>query len=87
LRIETPHRHYRITQYHFKYFCFSTAAIKEPRRVPDSLKADDAEAQKKVQRRLEKQQIPLRTTAQKKVRLFNHLHQYEREYSMTKSLK
>ncbi|WAR17058.1 EI2BD-like protein, partial [Mya arenaria] len=45
-------------------------------RVPDSLKADVPETQKKVAKRLEKQQIPKRTSAQRKVRLFNHLQQF-----------
>ncbi|XP_060084034.1 translation initiation factor eIF-2B subunit delta-like [Ylistrum balloti] len=60
---------------------------KEPKRVPDHLKADDAEIQKKVAKKLEKQQIPQRTSTQRKVRLFNHLHQYERQSSLTSSLK
>lgn len=63
------------------------ATKKEPKRVPDHLKADDAETQKKVAKKLEKQHIPQRTSTQRKVRLFNHLHQYERESSLTKSLK
>ncbi|XP_052763864.1 translation initiation factor eIF-2B subunit delta-like isoform X2 [Mya arenaria] len=56
-------------------------------RVPDSLKADVPETQKKVAKRLEKQQIPKRTSAQRKVRLFNHLQQYEKEVSLTQSLQ
>ncbi|OWF51685.1 translation initiation factor eIF-2B subunit delta-like [Mizuhopecten yessoensis] len=60
---------------------------KEPKRVPDHLKADDAEIQKKLAKKLEKQQIPQRTSTQRKVRLFNHLHQYERQSSLTNSLK
>lgn len=60
---------------------------KEPKRVPDHLKADDADIQKKVAKKLEKQKIPQRTSTQRKVRLFNHLHQYERQSSLTNSLK
>ena len=56
-------------------------------RVPDSVKADVPETQKKVAKKLEKQQIPKRTSAQRKVRLFNHLQQYEREVSLTQSLQ
>ncbi|KAK3589225.1 hypothetical protein CHS0354_020086 [Potamilus streckersoni] len=57
-----------------------------PQRVPDHMKADVAETQKRVAKKLEKQQIPMRTTAQRKVRLFDHLPQYEREASLTKSI-
>ncbi|KAK3087547.1 hypothetical protein FSP39_007400 [Pinctada imbricata] len=71
----------------FKAVAAATAAKKnEPKRVPDSIKADDAETQKRVAKKLEKQHIPQRTSAQRKVRLFNHLHQYEREVSLTQSL-
>ncbi|KAL5013428.1 hypothetical protein ScPMuIL_007698 [Solemya velum] len=59
---------------------------KEPVRVPPTMKADDAEMQKRVAKKLEKQQIPQRTVVQRKVRLFNHLHQYERELSLTQSV-
>lgn len=63
----------------------ASAVKKEPKRVPDHLKADDAETQKRIAKRLEKQRLPQRTVAQRKVRLFNHLHQYEREVSLTGS--
>ncbi|XP_060556077.1 translation initiation factor eIF-2B subunit delta-like [Ruditapes philippinarum] len=56
-------------------------------RVPDNVKADVPETQKRVAKKLEKQQIPKRTSAQRKVRLFNHLQQYEREVSLTQSLQ
>lgn len=56
-------------------------------RVPDSLKADVPETQKRVAKKLEKQQIPKRTSAQRKVRLFDHLQQYEREMSLTETLQ
>ncbi|XP_053383233.1 translation initiation factor eIF-2B subunit delta-like [Mercenaria mercenaria] len=56
-------------------------------RVPDSVKADVPETQKRVAKKLEKQMIPKRTSAQRKVRLFNHLQQYEREVSLTQSLQ
>lgn len=59
----------------------------EPKRVPDHLMADDAQAQKKMAKKLEKQQIPQRTKVQRQVKLFDHLHQYEREFSLTQSLK
>ena len=55
-------------------------------RVPDRLKADDEKASRKVAKKLEKQQIPKRTAAQRKVGLFGHLYQYEREVSLTKDI-
>lgn len=58
----------------------------EPKRVPDHIMADDAQTQKKMAKKLEKQQIPQRTKVQRQVRLFEHLHQYEREFSLTQSL-
>ncbi|VDI00761.1 translation initiation factor eIF-2B subunit delta [Mytilus galloprovincialis] len=58
----------------------------EPKRVPDHLMADDVQAQKKMAKKLEKQKIPQRTKVQRQVRLFEHLHQYEREVSLTQSL-
>ncbi|CAG2188467.1 EIF2B4 [Mytilus edulis] len=48
--------------------------------------ADDVQAQKKMAKKLEKQKIPQRTKVQRQVRLFEHLHQYEREVSLTQSL-
>ena len=67
------------------YFLFSVGKI-EPKRVPGHLMADDAQAQKRMAKKLEKQHIPQRTKVQRKVRLFEHLHQYEREFSLTQTL-
>lgn len=53
-------------------------------RVPDNIKADIPDTQKRVAKKLEKQQIPQRTTAQRKIQLFNHLVQYEREALLTR---
>ena len=53
-------------------------------RVPDSIKADIPDTQKRVAKKLEKQQIPQRPTAQRKIQLFNHLVQYEREAMQSK---
>lgn len=59
---------------------------KDVPRVPDNLKADVEGTRKKIVKKFEKQQVPVRTVAQRKVRLFNHLHQYEREASLTRQL-
>jgi len=55
-------------------------------RVPDDIQADRASVEKKLNKKLASQQVPARTKAQKQVPLFSHLHQYEREMSVTKSL-
>ena len=51
------------------------------------LKADNAKLQKKTSKKLEKQQVPQRSEGQKKVALFAHLHQYERNLSITKDIR
>ncbi|CAH1774727.1 unnamed protein product [Owenia fusiformis] len=55
-------------------------------RVPANVRVDDVTAQKRVAKNLEKQQIPQRASVQRKVRHFNHLHQYERQVSLTQSI-
>ena len=55
-------------------------------RVPDYVKVDDDKLMKKVAKKLEKQQVPQRTVVQRKVAIFSHLHQYEREVSLTQEI-
>jgi len=55
-------------------------------RVPDEIKADDKKTEKKLNKVLKDQNIPQRTKVQRQVGLFSHLHQYERELSVTKNL-
>ena len=55
------------------------------KRVPDEIQADRASVEKKLAKRLASQQILPRTKAQRKVQLFSHLHQYEREFSISSS--
>ena len=55
-------------------------------RVPDEIKADDKKVEKKLNKVLKDQNIPQRTKVQRQVGLFSHLHQYERELSVTKNL-
>ncbi|XP_059088141.1 translation initiation factor eIF-2B subunit delta-like isoform X2 [Tigriopus californicus] len=55
-------------------------------RVPDDMQADRQSVEKKVQKKLQSAQIPARVKAQRKVVLFSHLHQYERELSMTREI-
>lgn len=55
-------------------------------RVPDDIQADRISVEKKLQKKLASAQIPARTQAQRKVMLFSHLHQYERELSISREL-
>ena len=55
-------------------------------RVPDEIKADDKKTEKKLMKKLTSQNVPARTMAQRQVGLFSHLHQYERELSVTRDL-
>ncbi|ELT88129.1 hypothetical protein CAPTEDRAFT_95426, partial [Capitella teleta] len=55
-------------------------------RVPDRMKADDDKATKRLAKKLEKHQIPQRKSSKRKVGLFNHLHQFERESCLTKDI-
>lgn len=55
-------------------------------RVPDEMKADDKKTEKKLARTLNRDKVPARTPAQRQIPLFSHLHQYEREASITRDL-
>merc|ERR1719282_2264295 len=60
---------------------------KEPKvKVPDEIKADDKKVEKKLNKTLKDQNIASRTKVQRQVGLFSHLHQYERELSVTRNL-
>lgn len=45
-----------------------------------------ASVEKKLQRKLASAKIPARTQVQRKVMMFSHLHQYERELSISRDL-
>lgn len=55
-------------------------------RVPDEIKADDKKTEKKLMKTLTSQNVPARTKVQRQVGLFSHLHQYEREVSVTRNI-
>jgi len=55
-------------------------------KVSDDVQADRECVEKKIAKKLASQQVPARTKAQRKVQLFSHLHQYEREISATRNL-
>ena len=61
------------------------AAPHQSQKVPHDRQVDRASVEKKILKKLASQNIPSRTVAQRKVKLFDHLHQYEREYSISKS--
>jgi len=54
--------------------------------VAHDLQADDEKVQKRVAKKLARQQVPQRTSPQKKVGLFSHLHQYEKDVSLTQEI-
>ena len=57
-------------------------------RVPDSVQFDDARTARRQTRKLDKQRIPFRQSdGQKKVSLFQHLVQYERDVCLTHGLE
>lgn len=51
----------------------------EALRVPAKVLGDDPATQKREAKKLEKQQVPIRSSATRKVPFFNHLKQYDRE--------
>lgn len=55
-------------------------------RVAYNVQMDDEKVQKHISKKLAKQQVPQRKTTQKKVDLFSHLHQYEKDISLTKDI-
>ncbi|XP_074656252.1 translation initiation factor eIF2B subunit delta-like [Tubulanus polymorphus] len=59
---------------------------KSEKRVPDLMRADDVDSQKRLAKKLQRQDIPLRQTTQKKVGLFSHLHQYDKAHKITQGL-
>ncbi|XP_072101960.1 translation initiation factor eIF2B subunit delta isoform X2 [Mobula birostris] len=56
------------------------------KRLPDYVQADDPAALKKLAKKLERQQVPLRQDYGNKVGLFLHLHQYSRKMPLTQQL-
>ncbi|KAL6096050.1 eif2b4 [Pungitius sinensis] len=56
------------------------------KRLPEHVQVDDPEVLKKLAKKLERQQIPLRSDYGYKVSLFSHLHQYSRKAPLTQQL-
>ncbi|XP_030627278.1 translation initiation factor eIF2B subunit delta isoform X1 [Chanos chanos] len=56
------------------------------KRLPEHVQVDDPAAVKKLAKKLERQQIPLRLDYGHKVSLFSHLHQYSRKAPLTQQI-
>ncbi|XP_036405264.1 translation initiation factor eIF-2B subunit delta [Megalops cyprinoides] len=56
------------------------------KRLPEHVQADDPAVVKKLAKKLERQQIPLRSDYGYKVSLFSHLHQYSRKAPLTQHI-
>ncbi|XP_076004838.1 translation initiation factor eIF2B subunit delta [Genypterus blacodes] len=56
------------------------------KRLPEHVQVDDPDVLKKLAKKLERQQIPLRSEYGNKVSLFSHLHQYSRKAPLTQQL-
>uniref|UniRef100_A0A8D2J635 Translation initiation factor eIF2B subunit delta n=1 Tax=Varanus komodoensis TaxID=61221 RepID=A0A8D2J635_VARKO len=66
----------------------SSSALLPPavKRLPEHVQLDDPAAQKKLAKKLERQQVPLRLDYGAKVSLFSHLHQYSRKELLTQHM-
>ncbi|XP_072000184.1 translation initiation factor eIF2B subunit delta isoform X2 [Engystomops pustulosus] len=71
----------------------ASAKVKAPppegqtvKRLPEHVLVDDPEAQKKLAKKLERQQVPYRQDYGRKVSLFSHLHQYSRKIPLTQQM-
>ncbi|XP_053317283.1 translation initiation factor eIF-2B subunit delta isoform X2 [Spea bombifrons] len=58
----------------------------EVKRLPERVQVDDPAAQKKLAKKLERQQVPLRQDYGAKVSMFSHLHQYSRRIPLTQQM-
>lgn len=56
------------------------------KRLPEHVQVDDPAALKKLAKKLERQQVPLRPEYGAKVSLFSHLHQYSRKELLTQQM-
>ncbi|MBN3314412.1 EI2BD factor, partial [Atractosteus spatula] len=56
------------------------------KRLPEHIQVDDPAVLKKLAKKLERQQIPLRSEYGHKVSLFSHLHQYSRKAPLTQQI-
>ncbi|XP_075271271.1 translation initiation factor eIF2B subunit delta [Opisthocomus hoazin] len=56
------------------------------KRLPEHAQGDDPAAQRKLAKKLERQQVPLRQDYGTKVNLFSHLHQYSRKKPLTQQM-
>uniref|UniRef100_A0A4W6E283 Translation initiation factor eIF2B subunit delta n=1 Tax=Lates calcarifer TaxID=8187 RepID=A0A4W6E283_LATCA len=64
----------------------STGQIQSQHQLPEHIQVDNPDVLKKLAKKLERQQIPLRSDYGYKVSLFSHLHQYSRKAPLTQQL-
>jgi len=65
----------------------SVVPSQEQLRVSSNIQMDNKKVQRRITRTLAKQNVPQRSSNQKKVQMFNHLHQYEKDLSLTKKMR
>ncbi|XP_058020628.1 translation initiation factor eIF-2B subunit delta isoform X2 [Ahaetulla prasina] len=63
-----------------------TEAQPAVKRLSEHVQVDDPAAQKKLAKKLERQQVPMRPDYGAKVSLFSHLHQYSRKELLTQQM-
>ncbi|XP_034018312.1 translation initiation factor eIF-2B subunit delta isoform X2 [Thalassophryne amazonica] len=56
------------------------------KRLPEHVQLDNPDVYRKLTKKLERQQIPVRSEYECKVSLFSHLHQYSRKVPLTQQL-
>lgn len=65
----------------------SIAKSHDQPRVSSNVQMDSKKVQKRITKNLAKQNVPQRSAAQKKVQMFSHLHQYEKDLLLTKNIR
>ena len=65
----------------------SVAKSHDQPRVSSNMQVDSEKVQKRITKNLAKQNVPQRSATQKKVQMFSHLHQYEKDLSLTKNIR
>ena len=65
----------------------SIAKSHDQPRISSNIQMDSEKVQKRITKNLAKQNVPQRSATQKKVQMFSHLHQYEKDLSLTKNIR
>uniref|UniRef100_A0A8B9L0V9 Translation initiation factor eIF2B subunit delta n=1 Tax=Astyanax mexicanus TaxID=7994 RepID=A0A8B9L0V9_ASTMX len=75
-----------VSEYIVMAFCFLFNLLSAVKRLPEHIQVDDPAVVRKLAKKLERQQIPLRSDYGYKVSLFSHLHQYSRKAPLTQQI-